>query len=264
MGGYQSPQDPIFWMHHNMIECLWVEWNIVRKNANTSDSAWSGFTFSQNFFDTSGNPVDISVAATLLMPVLSYQFDGACGGTGGEERMRLALADTAALRVFLESGGPPQVETGRRFPIQQEIQLSTRAPVSSRIPIDAEGVAAVTRAGNPERLLLRVENVVPPRTESFFVRVFLNLPNAGSETPTEDPHYAGSFAFFTDSAHADAGTGAYIVDMSEALRRLAPTMRGPAVEVRMVAVPFRPAQAVTDSLTIRGLGLELARVRGGR
>jgi tyrosinase len=264
MGSYQSPQDPIFWMHHNMIECLWVEWNIVRKNHNTNDPAWSGFTFSQNFFDTAGTPVDISVGVTLLMPVFTYQFDGACGGMGGDERMRQALADTAALRTFLNSGGPPRVETGRRFPVQQALQLTTRAPVSSSIPIDAEAVAAVTRAGTPERLLLRVENVVPPRTESFFVRVFLNLPNAGPETPTEDPHYAGSFAFFTDSAHAEAGTGAYIVDMSEALRRLAPSQQAQAVEVRMVAVPFRPAPAVTDSLTIRGLGLELARVREGQ
>ena len=37
MGTYMSPLDAIFWCHHNMIECLWVDWNINKGNANTND-----------------------------------------------------------------------------------------------------------------------------------------------------------------------------------------------------------------------------------
>ena len=30
MGSFQSPRDPIFWTHHNMIERVWWDWNGVR------------------------------------------------------------------------------------------------------------------------------------------------------------------------------------------------------------------------------------------
>lgn len=41
MGTYQSPQDPVFWCHHNMIDCMWDTWNNKRGNLNTSDTAWT-------------------------------------------------------------------------------------------------------------------------------------------------------------------------------------------------------------------------------
>lgn len=262
MGGYQSPRDPIFWMHHNMIECLWVEWNIVRENANTNDPAWSDFTFTQNFFDTAGAPVDVAVATTLLMPVLSYQFDGECGGPGGDARMRRALADTAALRAFLAQGGPARVESVRQFPSAQQLELTTRIPVSAGIPIESEAVSAAILNTGQERLVLRVDTVTPPRTESFFVRVFIDMPDANPQTPIEDPHYAGSFAFFTDAGHPESGAGGYVVELSAALRRLN-AQPETAVDVTMVAVPIQTGPATTDSLTIRGLSLELASVRQG-
>jgi tyrosinase len=261
MGTYDSPLDPIFWMHHNMIECLWVEWNIVRENPNTSDAAWSDFNFTGNFFDTAGSPFDITVGTTLLMPLLSYQFDGECGGAGGAARMRAALADTAALRAFLTAGGPPRVQVAQRFPFQEQLSLTTRAPVSARLPVDMQAVNAAIQRPGAERLLLRVQDVTPPRTESFFVRVFVNMPDASPATPIDDPHYAGSFAFFTDPGHrTDGPMGAYIVDISEALRRLNATQPAAAVDVQLVATPVHEAAPADDALVIRGMALELARV----
>ncbi len=264
MGTFDSPLDPIFWMHHNMIECLWVEWNIVRGNANTNDPAWSSFQFAGNFFDTTGAQSNIQVGTTLLMPLLSYQFDGECGGRGGAQRMRQAMADTAALRTFLEAGGPARVEIVQRFELMQGFQLTTRAPVSVRIPIAREAVVAVLQREGIERLLLRVEQVVQPRTESFFVRVFVNLSNATPETSIDDSHYAGSFAFFTDPAHQGQGAAdgnALLVDISETLRRLNESAPFDAVEVQLVAVPVHPGVPADDSLTAGRVSVELARVR---
>jgi tyrosinase len=265
MGTYVSPLDPIFWMHHNMIECLWVEWNLVRQNANPSDAQWTGFQFTGNFFDTSGNSADIAVGTTLLMPMLAYQFDGECGGPGGAERMRAALADSVALRAFLERGGPLRLEVVQRFPMQQAFELTTRMPVSARMPLPPEAIRAMTDLASTERLLLRVEAITPPRSESFFVRVFVDLPAASPETPADDPHYAGSFAFFHDPAHqidTAAGAGAYIVDLSATLRRLnaAAQLTSP-VPINFVAVPIEAGRGIDDAFTVRDVSLELARVR---
>jgi tyrosinase len=70
----QSPLDPIFWMHHNMIEAMWVDWNIKRGHPNTNDTAWVNRTFT-DFVDTAGAPVSTTVLETILYPFFSYRFD---------------------------------------------------------------------------------------------------------------------------------------------------------------------------------------------
>jgi tyrosinase len=264
MGTYMSPLDPIFWMHHNMIECLWVDWNIIRGNANTNDTGWSSFQFNGNFFDRTGASSDVSVAVTLLMPLLSYRFDGVCGGAGGAAAMSRAVADTAALRALLTHRAPPRLEVRQHFPFARAVQLSVRAPALDRIALPEEAIASVIQRSGAERLLLRVEAITPPRTESFFVRVFVNLPGATPQTPVEDLHYAGSFAFFTDPRHsvnASSGAGAFTVDLTNALRRLNATGRlSPAVSIQLVAVPIQAERAVTDTFSAQRMSLELAHV----
>ncbi len=73
MGTFMSPLDPIFWTHHNIIDAIWVEWNIKRNNPNTSNGAWNrDFT---EFSDRNGNPVTISTLTTTLFPLFNYRFD---------------------------------------------------------------------------------------------------------------------------------------------------------------------------------------------
>ena len=65
---------------------------------------------------------------------------------------------------------------------------------------------------------------VPPRSD-YFVRVFLDKPDAGPGTPITDPHYAGSFGFFNDPMMTNMpGMGEakakFLVDLSGSLRRL--------------------------------------------
>jgi tyrosinase len=74
MGTFMSPLDPIFWTHHNRVDELWVEWNILRDNPNTDDSDWLNTEFNE-FCDGKGNGVTIKVVATILMPFFSYRFD---------------------------------------------------------------------------------------------------------------------------------------------------------------------------------------------
>jgi tyrosinase len=265
MGSYHSPQDPVFWTHHNMIECLWVDWNINRHNANTNIPAWSNLTFTANFADRDGNPVDIQVGTTLLMPLLSYQYDGLCGGTAAPAAARAAQADSAALRRFLQTGGPPRVEILRRFEVRRGFQLTTEAPVTSEIPVEPDAIRAVLDRAGASRLLFTVDELRQPQQNTFFVRVFVNLPDAGPATPIEDPHYAGSFAFFNDpKARMDEhGGGAVIVDLTDTIRKLneAGALRQGSVGIRLVGVPIHPELKTTESFGAGRVELALARVK---
>ena len=74
MTTFLSARDPIFWAHHNMVECLWVEWNMTRGNPNTNDPAWVDRAFNE-FSDRQGNPITVSVAELLLHPLFNYRYE---------------------------------------------------------------------------------------------------------------------------------------------------------------------------------------------
>jgi tyrosinase len=73
MASFVSPLDPIFWAHHNIIDAIWVEWNIKRNNPNTNNADWNR-TFTE-FCDRNGNPVTINCLTTTLFPLFNYRFD---------------------------------------------------------------------------------------------------------------------------------------------------------------------------------------------
>src|SRR6185437_7663368 len=85
-----------------------------------------------------------------------------------------------------------------------------------------------------------------PPTSDFFVRVFVNLPDANSRTPSDDPHYAGSFAFFgTEPAEEAPGEHRhqpkFLVNLTNTLQKLKRTQQlrdGTPISVQLVPVPF--------------------------
>jgi tyrosinase len=261
MGGFHSPLDPIFWTHHNMIECLWIEWN-SRGNANTSDTTWLDYVFSGNFVDRDGNAANPSVAVTALMPLLSYRYDGLCGGVAVQSMRQRLQVDSTAFRRVLTAVGPPKLNVIRRFPGPAPLQLGLRQAAAQAIATDAAALEGFFSATGSGRLLLNVAEVeLPPATPDLFVRVFVGSTNAGPTTPLEDPHYAGSFAFFNDPAHP-AGTGSFVVDVSAALRRLSQAGSLPSrarIPIQLVAVPFPGREPTAAPLTVRRLELALAR-----
>jgi tyrosinase len=78
-----SPRDPIFWMHHNMIECVWVEWNVGRRNPNTNDPRWTNHAFTE-FIARDGTPApSITPLGMALYPLFLYRYDNPPLGLGG-------------------------------------------------------------------------------------------------------------------------------------------------------------------------------------
>ncbi|MFT3718606.1 tyrosinase family protein [Pseudorhodoferax sp.] len=269
MNNFQSPRDPVFWMHHNMIERVWWEWNGVQGHANTDDPAWTGLSLAGMFADRHGALVqNVTVGAMNLAPLLSYRFDSD-PFTSCPRRLRpLEIPDEAALRRLLQEGGHVELQRRRVLARTGALQVPVGAAASPVLEVaDAPALAGASRAGR-ERLLLRVEPAEQPPSGEFFVRVYVDLPGAGPDTGTQVPQFAGSFAFFHDpqahAAHqghgAAAANAAFMVDLGATLQRLRAggAALGGAVGVQLVAVPWTARADRTRTLQIRGLELLLA------
>src|SRR6185369_6150568 len=90
-----------------------------------------------------------------------------------------------------------------RFDIKQRVRLAEKAAVSIGKPFSREtklapqDFAAIVNSDTArDRIFASIDFAQLPAQSDFSVRVFVNLPNATSATSTEDPHFAGSFAFF--------------------------------------------------------------------
>lgn len=260
MGGYHSPLDPVFWVHHNMVDCCWVNWNIDRGHANTNSSQWIDFDFVGNFVDETGASVDITVLTTLLMPLLSYRYEDSTKGDGGGSAETADLSDEA-LKTFLETGANVQVE----FLVQSEMSLGATLqldqPLVESLPVDPAAVNGILTGEEDLRLLLTVGNVNMPSRGDFFVRVFFNKPDATAETPIDDPHYAGSFSFFNDPEHIHEGElPDFIVDLTQAVMRVGGDMDPEKVDINLVPVAIPGREVVDESFDVEFLQVNLGRV----
>ena len=84
-----------------------------------------------------------------------------------------------------------------------------------------------------------------PPSSDFAVRVFINMPNANAQTPTTDPHYAGSFGFFGTTEPADRGGHKhqpdFLVNITNTLQKLKRGQQlkdGTPISVQLVPVAF--------------------------
>ena len=271
MGTYMSPLDPVFWCHHNMIECLWIDWNINMGNANTNDASWSGLTFN-DFVDADGNPAPIQVATTLLMPLLSYQFEP-CG-----PNEVATTKDKATLEKFLREGAPHKLQFNQRFELRQSVDLGVGKAALARLQVPPEALRAVLDANARQKAVLTIDEVQVPPKQDVFVRVFINKPDASASTPIEDPHYAGSFAFFCCEVPQPEGAAAptpaasptpaaatnqklrYLVDATETMRKLSQAgSLSPTLELSLVAVPIEDQRRIeTQRLSVGRVELATA------
>lgn len=252
MSTYMSPLDPIFWTHHNMIECCWVEWNLNRNHPNTNATQWTSFAFNGNFVDRNGAPVNVQVSETLLYPLLAYQYEPCQpGGKKAGKEQPATRAEAEALQRFLREGAAVSLEFSRHFELQRSLIVPVGKPAAAPIKVDPEQFRTALESN--DRLLLILNEVQQPPHADFFVRVFLNKRDASPQTPREDPHYAGSFAFFSDEGHPDMQKASFLIDVADTLRGLGRAgALGAAgeLEIQLVPVPFEGREAQGQRFTL--------------
>jgi len=240
-----SPLDPIFWAHHCMVDYGWAKWNIELQNHNTNDPGWNNTSWN-HFVDGQGNPTTISAGITTLMPLLSYRYESsAVGGYAAElDLTALSLADVRRIEAHIRRGAEVRFDVRTRLPIARGATASLARPFSAQTRVTPADFAGLLQAdGREERIFVSIDFSESPAQTDFFVRVFINLPDASAQTPTDDVHYAGSFAFFgTNMSHhgEQHHKTDFLVNVTDTLKKLA---RSAAVRtdeplsVQLVAVP---------------------------
>jgi len=264
MATFMSPLDPIFWMHHCMVDLCWYEWNISRNHANTNDPNWINFNLSGMFCDANGNTVNnMPVLSTLLMPILSYRYETGIAGNTGIEKLALKnKADFESMKTIIQRGAKVELKKTKRMQLQKSVTLYPQRTLSESIPVDMKDFETPLTTTNKERIILSVKNISHPQNSDVFIRVFVNKPDATVSTSTDDIHYAGSFYFFTHGGpghqHNEMARPDYYVDITKTLKQLqAATGLAAAKEItiNIVTVPVEGVNTVTSSLTIEDLEL---------
>jgi tyrosinase len=245
-----SPLDPIFWAHHCMVDYCWAKWNIELENDNTNDSAWTGTSW-DHFVDDDGDPVSVTAGVTTLMPLLSYQYESSAIGSSSA-RMMLAKEDFKKIEKRIRKGADIKFDIKRRVSIANRAGVRIEKPFSTETTLNAGDFSALIKSDSAkERIFASVAYAKLPPTTDFFVRLFVNLPAANKDTPIEDPHYAGTFAFFgTDSGEHHHQGRRFLVNVTPTLQRL--TSRGELrdrsrISLQLVAVPIGKQFARPDA-----------------
>jgi tyrosinase len=255
-----SAGDPVFWMHHCMIDYCWAKWNLELENDTTNDPDWISTSW-DHFVDGVGAPTSITAGITTLMPLLTYQYEPSTIGSSAPTALAVAKADFDELKRRIEAGAPVRLDIRQRVSVAENASISLRQPLSRTLDVGPDEFAALLESDSAsENVFAAVEYArLPPRSD-FFVRVFVGLPGANPETPVDDPHYAGSFAFFGTHSAGHGGhhhAPRFLVNLNRTLgelRRRGEIGRGKPLSVQLVAVP------VTDGFQDPDAELQLTRL----
>jgi tyrosinase len=242
-----SPLDPIFWNHHCMADYCWAKWNIELGNNNPNDPTWINHVNS-HFVDADGNPATQTAGLTTLMPLLSYRYETSAIGSSAAAAEITTKADFEKVERRIRAGANIRFEVKKRVRLADKAAVSIAKPIHKETRLAPQDFAQIINADTAQdRIFASIEWADLPAHSDFFVRVFVNLPNASSSTPAEDPHFAGSFAFFGTGSHGE-GVGAlhkqqptFLVNITNTIQRLRKSgelRENTPISIQLVPVPF--------------------------
>lgn len=232
IGDGLSPLDPIFWLHHCMVDRVWAEW---QQAGNATPDP--GETYAGNFFDRNGASATATSGGALDFAALGYTYDVLSGGgLGASDSGALHQSILPSLEQALRERTPPMtLGAATRSAISSpltETALKVSAPGLSAALASDRAFRQLLPGGVPgvhlesSRILAHFTGVVPPRGRSdLIVNVFVDCPYLKPTTPYTDPHYAGTFSFFGRMAHGHDAAGRegaeFVVDITAPVRSLA-------------------------------------------
>ena len=270
MGTFMSPLDPIFWNHHCMIDLCWYEWNVTRNHPNTNDPAWVNFSLASMFCDGDANPVsNLTVLSTILMPLLSYQYEtGINGQPAVQKQATKDKADFKKMQKIIEAGSKVELITRKKYELKRGVSFGPQKPASEVLSVESTDFTESLNTGNKERVIISIKNLTHPVKSDVYVRVFVNKPDANQQTSTDDPHYAGSFFFFSHeggghSHDENQKKPDYLVDITETLKRLKSRESATGfnnITINLVAVPVEGVVTETTALTAENIEVLISSV----
>jgi hypothetical protein len=175
-----AAKDPIFYNHHCMVDLCWNERNVTRNLPNTNDTAWSNFNFGNQFCDENGNMItDITVLASILMPLLSYRYETGINGVVATP-LKAVKSETEFKKAkeMLSKGADTRMQVKARFSLNRAVPLRIERSLSESIPVNAEEFSRVISNDKAERAILLIQGLSEPPQNSIFIRVFINKEDA--------------------------------------------------------------------------------------
>ncbi len=253
MGSGASALDPLFWTHHCMVDYAWAKWNLDLGNDNPNDPTWANVN-NQHFVTAQGTVGSFTAGVTTIMPLLSYQYESSAIGSSPATSVITSKAAFEKVEKRIREGANIRFDIRQRVRIAEKVQVSLSRPVTRETTLSASDFTSIINGdATKQRVFVSVGFAALPATSDFAVRVFVNLPTADAKTSIDDPHYAGSFAFFGTSPAAEPGAppaGAaaahehapqFLVNITETLTRLTKQQElkaGAPLTFQLVAVPF--------------------------
>lgn len=246
-----SPQDPIFQMHHCNIDRLWDAWNRAG-GPNSSSELWLNTLFRDNYITPDGRSYSLAVSDLLAVEPLGYTYQAQLTQPQAESPSYPArdlylqylvnggeMAETGLLAMPLSArSGEVTAEPDKPGDVTlQTAGLNLRAAGSATLG------AALQEAGLPQpRAKLFLRDLRPKSPHGTMLRVFVNTPDAGPDTPTEgNPNYVTSIGFF--------GTGRDGAMLMVHMDHEAMDDGGPTVAVDIPAAAIQP-EAETISVQL--------------
>jgi tyrosinase len=183
------------------------------------------------------------------MPLLSYQYESSAIGSHPALRIAKSKKEYQRLEERIKKGANVRFDIKNRIRIAEKAVVTVARPVSLETKVSASDFTSVLNVDAArDRVFVSIDSARLPATSDFAVRVFIDWPSANASTSPDDPHYAGSFAFFgTQPANVPAPAGEHdghrmflvnITPTLQKLRRNQELREGNPFSVQLVPVPF--------------------------
>jgi tyrosinase len=202
-----SPLDPIFWLHHCMVDRIWAEWQQAGHATPDPKADYSG-----QFVDVDGKPAQANSTIAMNIANLGYTYDVLKAIPAAA--LAAAKVQPAALKTVAS------VTNNNASRANEETAIEVAIPSLQNKATDLRVQAAAGRAPS-NQILAKLSDVTAPETTDIVVNVFVDCPYLSPATPYSDPHYAGTFSFFGAAkmeGMAGMGAATYVVDVTTAVR----------------------------------------------
>jgi hypothetical protein len=216
-----AARDPIFWLHHAMIDRLWKVWLRLREGRRNpvGNPVWMDTQFT--FFDENGAQVSMRGRDVLdTVNQLDYQYDDdPPGGVSVRVPFFVPEVEVAAAApqsndgteptLLGESVGEEMIALGAR---PKTVALQLRDEATERVAAVAQAEAVPLE----ERIVLNVEGVqYYDQNPGVTYEVYLNLPE-GQEPDFQSDYYVGNIGFFGTGIREaeEGGHGGHPADLN--------------------------------------------------
>jgi tyrosinase len=217
IGDGLSPLDPIFWLHHCMVDRVWAEWQ--KSPGHTTPDPKT--TYPGQFFDGDGKPVTATSAEAMDTANLGYTYDIFEAGPAGLTNTVLSNEQLNQLSKLTAAGAPQPIgsttnTSASRANIETAIDISVPTLQNRVAQLQALKATGLITTG---RVLAKLSDLTSPEFNDLLVNVFVDCPYLASTTPYTDPHYAGTFSFFgRPKMMPGMDSLTYVIDITKPVR----------------------------------------------